>query len=925
MITDEYFNKILEEANNLYPKWFNSNSPKQSKNNGKERDLNFLSYLFTNGVPYQYLKDKLNVLGQPRLAKSHIDFIYSRDEVLFIPGQWYKFDFIDLVLMKKYYDENYVSKVSNKKIDNDKRIGLLFAIYIKYKNQIKKEKDFVNKNSHKISYDVLAQMQSGNYVFFGKPLDLSRFAGIISTEAVRNSNRLEGWIEELGFKKIHFNSANKRIHLIIYGIEKFINGFDQYKNHFVRRIDAIGSDPIIKNVLDNFIDKPLPKLPKDIKDLLIEFEFRFHRKASFFNLKKFRTLPFIRIMYSNYIWRYKFYVPAVFINYTHLTNILFYKYCFNQNINDYFDFANGKKTTDGEIQKSFDWLRNTLHNLNLDKELDYEDNSSFMNSKHFKQIRESYPIVKRISENGINLNIEKVKEYLNKQLANYKADKNSITDQKLSKLFEEIDSYLNNNSVDDSLIEKFFEKENEPSNDELNNKNKRHIVKTIYREYDYNLIKYLFLGLIFASFNSDCKIYGHFTTHGANTHRMTSKKFNLQGIPKEMRENYFLPSKSENGNVRRLYSADVSGQDLAVAISLARRYYSSIENNKKVEKCDEIINEFIRANTTEKNDELNITYQGITDWLTYESIMKLKTKVGGELIKTSYILVSLRNPFIFKNEMKNFKNVIKKFIYTKLYGGNKRTVINDISNTFDSMKNDLNKMIDELNSQENNSNEPKPRYKALQQIQQIFNQIKKIDPREIVKTIDNSLKQLNDTSKPEFINNQPMNNQLEDIIIKLVHYFTDDYFKHCILTFLFLNILNKEIFQKKLKVLNEFLKDAQEYYETNNKTLPTLLNWQTVLEDIDISDKKIKTRSRSYPIQASGAELMRQWLIELDKYSKKYDFKIVNTIHDQVILDAPGQKEKEIQKKLESSIEKAAKKLGIDPKLIRLDFKEFNL
>lgn len=137
--------------------------------------------------------------------------------------------------------------------------------------------------------------------------------------------------------------------------------------------------------------------------------------------------------------------------------------------------------------------------------------------------------------------------------------------------------------------------------------------------------------------------------------------------------------------------------------------------------------------------------------------------------------------------------------------------------------------------------------------------------------------------------------------------------------------LDDEIFQKKLGVLNDFINDAEKFYKDNKKTLPTLLNWQTVLEDIDITYGQVLTRSRSYPVQASGAELMRQWLIELDKYSKKYDFTIVNTIHDQVILDVPVDKKEDIENILDISIKKAAKKLGIEQKLIKLDFKEFNL
>lgn len=706
MITDrEHFKNILKTANHLYPKPKNFNSIKNLKKINKKRDLMFLSYLFTNGIPYQQLIDNLDLLEQslslPNLSQRHIDFIYTRDEVLFLPGRWYKFHMIDLFLMKKFYETKYSDTAFSNKINHSIRIGLLFAIYIKYQNQTKDEIRFLRNNSQKIEdkYSIILNIKDS--VLFGKPLELSRFAGIISDKSNRSSNLLAKWIEDLGFKVLYFNSAIKQKHLIIYDISEFIKKYNDYKKENALKIPRSIRDEYnlsSKKYFDQFISKSIRKLPEYIKHPLKEFEFRFHRNVSFFNLKKFRGLPFIRVRYSKYIWNYKFYVPSHFLNYIHRSNAFFYKNIFNKSQSKHFSFISDKVTSDDEFKKFIEWLNGILLELSLDREIDYNDNQRYCNSKHFYQIRESYPIVKRISENGINLDIQKVKNYLNKKLDEYSNFKDSIDDENLSKLFNAIEKFLKSTSVENSYIESLTENDDELSDNESENENNSQVIYYDEKEFDYTLIKSVFLTLIFSSFNSEHKIFGNFTTHGASTHRMTCKKFNLQGMRKIMRENIFLPSKKDGS--RMLYSADVSGQDLVVAISLAKRFYNSKKNREKVKECNRIIKQIQKINYEGINIDSNYELRGITNWLAYESYKKLEDMLENDNEKESYYpRIFITDTIKFDYSIKIFKSVVKKFFYTKLYGGSKKTVIKSIIPNIKKINTNINQCVNDNDAQ----------------------------------------------------------------------------------------------------------------------------------------------------------------------------------------------------------------------------------
>jgi DNA polymerase I-like protein with 3'-5' exonuclease and polymerase domains len=158
--------------------------------------------------------------------------------------------------------------------------------------------------------------------------------------------------------------------------------------------------------------------------------------------------------------------------------------------------------------------------------------------------------------------------------------------------------------------------------------------------------------------------------------------------------------------------------------------------------------------------------------------------------------------------------------------------------------------------------------------------------------------------------------------------FSKEEVRDAIATVLIMKIIDTEIMDKDFKVLKTFLNDAEVYYRRNGKTLPTLLGWQTVIEDPNVKLKEKITRSRSYPVQASGAELMRQWLIEINNIIERKQIKktrkiqIINTIHDQVLIECDLVLKDFAIELLNESIKEAAKIVGIDEDIISINIEK---
>ena len=115
----------------------------------------------------------------------------------------------------------------------------------------------------------------------------------------------------------------------------------------------------------------------------------------------------------------------------------------------------------------------------------------------------------------------------------------------------------------------------------------------------------------------------------------------------------------------------------------------------------------------------------------------------------------------------------------------------------------------------------------------------------------------------------------------------------------------------------------QKYYIENKETFPTFLNWSTVI-DFPETIRDISSKSKSYPIQASSAEYMRQWLLELsNNRNYKRNFQIVNTIHDQVLIETSKEFEDAIKDILINTSKEAAMNVGINSDTLHIEFDKY--
>lgn len=77
--------------------------------------------------------------------------------------------------------------------------------------------------------------------------------------------------------------------------------------------------------------------------------------------------------------------------------------------------------------------------------------------------------------------------------------------------------------------------------------------------------------------------------------------------------------------------------------------------------------------------------------------------------------------------------------------------------------------------------------------------------------------------------------------------------------------------------------------------------------DKDYNSKKaaIERQGKNTPIQGANADITKYALIFLYETMKKYDAKLVNTVHDEITVEAPADKAEEVQKVLEGEMQRA--------------------
>lgn len=868
--------------------------------------------------------------------------------------------------MENFFEEEFklngVNKVELSKKQKRKLIGLLFAIYLKVKNKNPYDdrylKELIKKN--KISF--ILSREKNNYVFFVKPSDLGKFAGLIGFSGKRNPNNLKELLRLLNFESINVRAKYKSTHLLITNIKDFIRNFDYYKVRYKTKYNnqKIKNLNDINDIINEFFNKSFRSVPKKLVNYFDLFEFRFHREADYFNLKKVRGIPFLRIHYGFHFANNRFLVPRNFINYNHLLNLIFYNFPFSQIHKNHFEIKQ-HSVPKNSIDKTFNELLELFkeHNFKLLNQQTYND--EFWKVKHFKQIIDAYPIVRQISENGItidNLRATKILKELEYSLSKNKDNNKTRT---LEKLYYKIKKYLDDKekrSLNNPFMDYFWGDDkiaiSEEENDELLTDN----LDELSNNYSYVLTAYR-MG-IYSTLDKNSKIYGHFTTHGASSHRMTCKKFNLQSMNKELRKLLFRPI---NENNRILLSADVSGQDIIVAVSLAERYYKSISDQNNLKKCKELI-DYIKKVTTKHStgNEISGTSSGEKGSLTVELaklafdkllelLLEQKIITDKEDIST-YDLLGILSLIKINNKpnYETIKPLIKEYIYTNFYGGSANTIKKDRKNKFKKILQELDKYLNEIDLNKFNKEEKevfvnyllllksfckfyevntKNKFRKLYEIENLYigsnrnyddqNEDSSITIKKIATLTKDFNKSMLDlvlkSIKKE--NDEKSKGNFPEELSKFSSIIIEKDFISILLTALLIGII-KDVMSAHFEIIFTFLNDAQNYYFKNNKTLSTLLDWQTLIIGPKVNKSDKITRSKSYPVQASGAELMRQWLIEINKLGKGKNFSIINTIHDQVLIDCLESEENSVREILNESIRKAAGKLKIDPDIVAI-------
>ena len=425
---------------------------------------------------------------------------------------------------------------------------------------------------------------------------------------------------------------------------------------------------------------------------------------------------------------------------------------------------------------------------------------------HFKQIMLVRDIIKRVSSNGLGIDTEALAAFINEKRRQKKEPGHTN--------YEQIHSLI---------------KEGKKIKDEL------------------------------LVVNGSARLHGVFSSHGTATHRMKCAKYNLQGINKKLIKG--IPDENLKSIIKvpdggSIISADVSGQDIIVLVSLAKKiatypgaYSKSIQHKIKTLSLQAKIDKTIETLSDEKNKRpLDLISGNI-----YENLEN-PSPLRNDLIKYLDLKRSMSPETIERTLREGIRNIVKTSFYTYLYGGGIKS------------------------------------FKSKHKITDIAGK----------------------GSKSE-----------------LVKIFTE----------------TKSQLQINYPGIVETLEIFRSYSLNTDMSFPSLLNWQTVTFPIPYRESRfianhrnyaidktserdywgedekgsIYTRGYSYPVQASGAEFIREWLLEISQYR---EIKIVNVIHDQIMFEIEDSDGEEYYKKIAVDTAKAAaERVGVIPEILHLDFK----
>ncbi len=807
-----------------------------------------------NNLVYKNASDDSNTShGRIPNVEKLVDYIFLNDEANNVLGLWNKFDYL-FPLQVFDYSKHLTEEKSLSRINSFKLAGLLFAIFSFYKiktlsstrNLITKMQNVETPSQNNIKLLDELITHKDDALIIEKASSLQQLAGI-------DLDTVEDYCEnvlELNYRshKYSIKDEEYKSRRIIFGINLLYEEFnlfiedraDVYSELFARIGNKFESGVVSPNI-NKIYKKYEQKLMRD--------------RATYFNLAHLIDNPFIRIerddnnlnCYSQFqLCSYKFVFDSL------------YKHggIFKFPLIHHFNYRTLNEQAKRDIdKKDIKFIYNKLIATGIakkpvDSQFLGKDNVSI----HFKQITKVTPIVNKISNTGILIDSDRLEIVKAKYEEAYKNSEKS-NDIKASGKYK---TYLRN-------IEKIDNGMNSVKNDLAGTEN---------------------------------RIFGYFTPSGASTHRMTCSKLALQAFPKEIMCEIMTAPK---GKV--LVSLDVSGQDITVALNLAKRFYTE---NHSFDNQDSL-NEFKYF-----SDSFEETFDIIKDEEYARPIDKIASLLFSEL-SSHY-------------ELGEIRKFVKNSIYVIFYGGGYQTLIKKAMGKVgykDSENSALEFIKDEVRQFNESANGfdviPPLHHEILTLSLEVlaistFDELKVFAKRKRIK-IERLCKNIYATARTEY----------EDFILKcgiLKMHLSNDYLRGLPIK---INAAEEKevppaIFYKVIENIEyyysgllESLEFYEKYYHENDETYPTLLGWSTTVE-LSNNIGKMITKSKSYPIQASGAEFIRQWILELAKVRNGYEkqFIIVNIIHDQIIVEVSTKHEAKIKALLVSSAKDAATKVGID-------------
>ncbi len=860
-----------------------------SGSNATEKSTDALSevinHLYTSGWYYEdvikhFQKHKFFPIAAERIAT----FVYTRGEKYNPFGYWYNFPY-ELPLEVLQFTKSAFNT------DSLSTAGFLFSLILYYQNKYniseKLDSAIAQHNENETKQHLISLRSKNDLLLIENPSNFREIAGISKYKRIKITELINSKLS----KKITFYYENYLIgtykkKLWIYDIEELIEKFERFRQNNPKPSDIFSkTEDSIKSGIDIF---QLDELLLNDKQLLMK-QYNIYIKSHFkssgdlsYCKDRLRAKGMLSLekMYTFYESFFKYNATSYLHHLPVETNpfLRIYLHSGEKIIACQSDFLNYnlllanlygiENISETQLLKGVAELRIQLILGNIGNHLQPISNPT-ISVKHKRKSK----LIKR-RRNNIDRHFEQIKKVSDKidsiSNAGIMIDVNKA---------KELLKKLKPEEIEDVTVQDPEEKD-EDAPDDLENYNDyssedvliSELYKNKVRRKKYVLILRNILGSVTnLRRNGKDRIFGQFTPCGASTHRMTCRRINIQGIPKKLKELLFI---APEGKV--LLSADITGQDIAVTANIARKLVAQLNNPDM-------------ANIKEK---INYTVDCFSKHGTRPLLVI--TKKIEEFIKTIDGIESIIRD-------KNLKDMVKAYIYTVFYGGSANTILKEI---WKQSHNEIITMTDALIPGDNFD------FVKLKQKVDSGTSVKKMDK---VKKLINSILEKANNGHPEY--DEPLTALIADIE-ELITRCIEEYNKYQqIYNSIKANIQN--IYPGLLEIF-DYLKEYTENHPIN-LTYPTLLGWQTPVDEYAPTNKKhLATRSKSYPIQASGAELMREWVYDLTMSTLYFmnKFKIVAAIHDQVLIETDAEYEKMARATIRDSKDRSAKAVGLLVKTI---------